>query len=69
MSVKQTEGKSQHCTKDCLVTMNLPGIVTPLSIRKNTSKAMPHKWATKTAFTIPMMGIAAEILSVLLGNG
>lgn len=69
MSVKQTEGKITALYERLSRDDESAGDSNSIVNQKNTSKAMPHKWATKTAFTIPMMGIAAEILSVLLGNG
>ena len=69
MSVKQTEGrKSQLYMKDCPVTMTRLVIATVLSIRKNTSKAMPIRKVIRTVSTIPMTVGVEEILSVPLGN-
>ena len=43
-------------------------IATVLSIRKNTSKAMPIRKVIRTVSTIPMTVGVEEILSVPLGN-
>ena len=68
MSVKQTEGKITALMKDCPVTMTRLVIATVLSIRKNTSKAMPIRKVIRTVSTIPMTAGVEEILSVPLGN-
>ena len=43
-----------HCTRDFPVTMTRLAIATALSIRKNTSKAMPSREVTRISGTIPM---------------
>lgn len=70
MSVKQTESKITALYERLSRDDDQAGdsTTTPLSIRKNTSKAMPHKGATKTASTIPMTGTAEELLNALRGS-
>ena len=54
--------------KGCPVMMTRLVIATVLSIRKNTSKAMPIRKVIRTVSTIPMTVGVEEILSVPLGN-
>ena len=54
--------------KDCPVMMTKLVIATVLSIRKNTSKAMPIRKVIRTVSTIPMTVGVEEILSVPPGN-
>ena len=69
MSVKQTERKNHSFyMKGCPVMMTRLVIATVLSIRKNTSKAMPIRKVIRTVSTIPMTVGVEEILSVPLGN-
>ncbi len=67
MSVKQTVDnipiKLRHCTETFRDDDQL-AIATALSIRKNTSKAMPSRKATPTLSTIRMTVGAAAILFV-----
>ena len=54
--------------KDCPVMMTRLVIATVLSIRKNTSKAMPIRKVIRTVSTIPMTAGVEGILSVPPGN-
>ena len=72
MSVKQTVGQDPNKITALYERLSRDddqvGIATALSIRKNTSKAMPSKEATRIFSTIPMTVGAAEILTVPHGS-
>lgn len=68
MSVKQTEGKITALYERLSRDDDRLVIATVLSIRNNTSKAMPIRKVIRTVSTIPMTVGVEEILSVPLGN-
>lgn len=69
MSVKQTESKITALYERLSRDDDQAGDSNSIINQKNTSKAMPHKGATKTVSTIPMTVGVEEPLKDLRGSG
>lgn len=68
MSVKQTEGKITALYERLSRDDESAGDSNSIVNQKNTSKAMPHKWATKTVPIIRMTVGVVGILNALRGK-